>query len=213
MLFSRFVSLFSIFFHLFTVFVDFFHYFLSFSLGIVFQFSFHLSSSFIYRLFPFSCIPNYFLLSLSSQFSICYYRSPLFYTMGFCSLFTHTSFFYCLKHWMKTTKAFTFCILDPCKMKKCEHNATCVIGKDYKAYCQCPKCRNNTNNPVCGSDGKTYPNECEVRRTSCMNASPVSIVKQGKCGKAVVWNFSERSSKLSCNGIIIVITISTFIIT
>ena len=78
------------------------------------------------------------------------------------------------------------CILDPCKKKKCNHNATCVINKDFKAYCQCPECRVDTKNPVCGSDGKTYPNECEVRRTSCMNASPVTVVKQGKCGKAVV---------------------------
>ena len=26
-----------------------------------------------------------------------------------------------------------------------------------------------------------------------MNASPVAVVKQGKCGKAVVGNYSERS--------------------
>ncbi|XP_028394352.1 uncharacterized protein LOC114518524 isoform X7 [Dendronephthya gigantea] len=70
---------------------------------------------------------------------------------------------------------------DPCKTTKCHHGATCVIGRDYKAYCQCPQCSNTTENPVCGSDGKTYPSECEVRRISCMTALPIAVVKQGKC--------------------------------
>ena len=70
---------------------------------------------------------------------------------------------------------------DLCKTKKCYHNATCVIGKDYQAYCRCPQCPNKKGKPVCGSDGNTYPSECDVRKASCMTASPITIVKQSKC--------------------------------
>ena len=73
---------------------------------------------------------------------------------------------------------------DICKAKKCHHNAICVIGKDYKAYCQCPECPGNKTNPVCGSDDKTYASECEVRRISCLTASPITVVKRSKCGRS-----------------------------
>lgn len=60
-----------------------------------------------------------------------------------------------------------------------------MIGKDYKAYCQCPECRDKRKRPVCGSDGKTYPNECEVRRIACITATPIAVVKESKCGKSL----------------------------
>ena len=73
---------------------------------------------------------------------------------------------------------------DLCKTKKCYYNAICIIGKDYKAYCQCPECPSKKGKPVCGSDGKTYPNECVMKRVSCMTATPITAVKQSKCGRS-----------------------------
>ena len=34
---------------------------------------------------------------------------------------------------------------------------------------------------VCGSDGKTYANECVMRRASCMKGEAIVAVHKGKC--------------------------------
>ena len=36
---------------------------------------------------------------------------------------------------------------------------------------------------ICASDEKTYPNECQARRTACMTKSLLKTVHKGKCGK------------------------------
>ena len=39
-------------------------------------------------------------------------------------------------------------------------------------------------NKVCGSDGETYMNECELRVSSCKQRRLVTIASQGPCGKS-----------------------------
>ena len=72
--------------------------------------------------------------------------------------------------------------LDPCEDKICSFNSLCVVNNNYKASCQCPKCPPTTKH-VCGSDGETYVNECELRKQSCTTKTNIIIFHQGKCGK------------------------------
>ena len=65
---------------------------------------------------------------------------------------------------------------------KCFFNAQCVVDSNYKASCQCPKCPPITKR-VCGSDGRTYINECELRRESCTTKTNIRVLHDGKCSK------------------------------
>jgi hypothetical protein len=37
--------------------------------------------------------------------------------------------------------------------------------------------------PVCGSDGKTYGNACELRRADCKSPGKIYIIHNGPCCK------------------------------
>jgi coxsackievirus/adenovirus receptor len=75
-------------------------------------------------------------------------------------------------------------LIDPCEDKQCSFNALCVVNNNYKASCQCPKCPPTTK-PVCGTDGKNYVNECELRKQSCTTKTNIRVLHQGKCGACV----------------------------
>ncbi|XP_072222987.1 agrin isoform X2 [Leuresthes tenuis] len=47
--------------------------------------------------------------------------------------------------------------------------------------CECPQCSDEGYSPVCGSDGNTYDNECELRRFSCMREKRIDVAKPGSC--------------------------------
>ena len=40
-----------------------------------------------------------------------------------------------------------------------------------------------TVHAVCGSDGKTYLNECVMKAKACLREMPVYIVMDGYCGE------------------------------
>ncbi|KAM8829956.1 agrin isoform 2-T2 [Synchiropus picturatus] len=63
-----------------------------------------------------------------------------------------------------------------CGNTVCAWGAVCVQNK-----CECPQCAAETLSPVCGSDGNTYDNECELRMLSCKQQKRVEVAKPGSC--------------------------------
>ncbi|XP_053280013.1 agrin isoform X2 [Pleuronectes platessa] len=63
-----------------------------------------------------------------------------------------------------------------CGSTVCAWGARCVQNK-----CKCPECSGESLSPVCGSDGTTYDNKCELGVYSCMQKSRIDVAKAGSC--------------------------------
>ncbi|XP_074603565.1 agrin-like [Brevipalpus obovatus] len=70
-----------------------------------------------------------------------------------------------------------------CANLQCNNYASCELDPNTgKPVCQCPKVCLREENPVCGSNGKTYENECELRMSSCHIQTNIKILYRGPCG-------------------------------
>lgn len=67
----------------------------------------------------------------------------------------------------------------------CPKDHNCVVNAQGKAECECPKQCPSLGEAVCGSDGRTYENECKARQESCEKKKGLTI-KRGSCGKLTV---------------------------
>ncbi|XP_057686455.1 agrin isoform X5 [Corythoichthys intestinalis] len=63
-----------------------------------------------------------------------------------------------------------------CGNTVCAWGARCVRSK-----CECPSCSGEAFSPVCGSDGTTYENECELRLSSCVQKKRIDVANSGRC--------------------------------
>ena len=76
-------------------------------------------------------------------------------------------------------------ISEPCAGVKCEEPKICIANFQGNAKCLCPDERDcpMTVHTVCGSDGKTYLNECVMKAKACAKEMPVYAVMDGYCGE------------------------------
>lgn len=69
-----------------------------------------------------------------------------------------------------------------CARVECDHGAHCMAG-----VCVCPdECPESSGEPVCGSDAKTYPSECELQRAACgrdPKLPVLHVIFYGDCGE------------------------------
>ena len=48
---------------------------------------------------------------------------------------------------------------------------------------KCPELCPAVYQPVCGSDGNTYPNECNLKVADCKSDENITVLYLGPCGK------------------------------
>jgi coxsackievirus/adenovirus receptor len=71
-----------------------------------------------------------------------------------------------------------------CAEVTCEYYGRCAESSDGARYtCVCPANCVQVNYPVCGSDGKTYDNECLLQKESCQRKIRITTSSYGACGK------------------------------
>uniref|UniRef100_A0A1I7XAX0 Agrin-like n=1 Tax=Heterorhabditis bacteriophora TaxID=37862 RepID=A0A1I7XAX0_HETBA len=71
---------------------------------------------------------------------------------------------------------------NPCSNINCSWGSSCHISKNGTAECRCNKKCELILKPVCGTNGITYDNECELRRLSCEEKSRIEVHHEGTCG-------------------------------
>ena len=92
-----------------------------------------------------------------------------------------------LRHASITNILSFFCnvMSEPCAEVQCKEPKLCKADSQGNAECVCPDERDcpMTVHAVCGSDGKTYLNECVMKAKACLREMPVYIVMDGYCGE------------------------------
>ena len=58
-----------------------------------------------------------------------------------------------------------------------------------RATCKCPDACPLIYSPICGSDGVSYGNTCEMEAASCRQLKEITLVNQGMCGMYSIVKF------------------------
>ena len=82
--------------------------------------------------------------------------------------------------------SFCFLVVDnptnPCGHLSCPPNSRCIVRTNGTAKCACTKnsC-SRLNEFICGSNGKTYRNTCEMENDSCDSNETITVAHKGHC--------------------------------
>ncbi|XP_046851485.1 collagen alpha-3(VI) chain-like [Xenia sp. Carnegie-2017] len=79
-------------------------------------------------------------------------------------------------------------LADVCAATYCQHGADCIRQFDGTAKCVCRQSCSENYLPLCGSNGKTYINECTMKRESCLWKLEISLKHSGVCVPSIGTN-------------------------
>ena len=75
------------------------------------------------------------------------------------------------------------CFFSACDSVECNFYAVCVDNGQGLTTCECPSsCGSVSVQKICGNDGQTYLNDCEMTKTSCQQGKLVTKAYDGSCG-------------------------------
>ncbi|XP_065277420.1 agrin [Emys orbicularis] len=85
----------------------------------------------------------------------------------------------------------TGCEKDPsapksCRELSCEFGASCVEVSGF-AHCECPSplCMEANMTKVCGSDGVTYGDQCQLKTIACRQGQVIKVKHVGQCHESI----------------------------
>ena len=74
------------------------------------------------------------------------------------------------------------------------------MKRAFRFLLDCVKACTTDYKPVCGSDNKTYANECVMKAESCFTKKNITVKSKGECkGKTVMnidWGYSLKMKLL-----------------
>ncbi|KAJ8360757.1 hypothetical protein SKAU_G00172820 [Synaphobranchus kaupii] len=71
-----------------------------------------------------------------------------------------------------------------CDEMECKFGASCV-KVDGQAHCECPSpdCNEANKTKVCGSDGVTYADQCQLKTIACRQDKDITVKHPGQCSE------------------------------
>lgn len=71
--------------------------------------------------------------------------------------------------------------IDPCDGHLCPASLVCLVDENRQPKCSCSSRCTDEFSPVCGSDGKTYANDCSLHVQACRSRNSITVMFRGDC--------------------------------